>query len=397
MTMSGEKQGVFGLVPGRLAFLVLIGLTLAIYVAFVTVAALNTHNRIGLGGAPLFYDFSVFHQAGILAIAGNAADAYDDGRMIAAQHAAFPGSTLRLPWNYPPTFQLMLMPFGALPYVAAWLAWSCLLYGCYALLVRRLVADPRHISFLLLSPGIAVNLFFGQNGVLSVILMGGGVLLLRSRPILSGILLGILAYKPQLAVLAPLVLICGREWRALAAAVVSQGTLVGLSIAVMGVAPWIGFLHKVTHPATVLSSSSDWRAVPSIMTFAGTIGADVHASAVIHWSIAVLAAGVAMWTWWKTKDALSRLGILATATLLVTPYLRAYDLALMVLSIAALLARAQPTILEKAIIFAAWLLPAYLMFVPPQIQFGPLVTAAMLITLVWCAFSKRSTPQIVSG
>jgi len=146
-----------------------------------------------------------------------------------------------------------------------------------------------------------------------------------------------------------------------------------------------------------LSSSSDWRAVPSIMTFAGTIGADVHASAVIHWSIAVLAAGVAMWTWWKTKDALSRLGILATATLLVTPYLRAYDLALMVLSIAALLARAQPTILEKAIIFAAWLLPAYLMFVPPQIQFGPLVTAAMLINLVRCAFSKRSTPQIVSG
>jgi hypothetical protein len=291
----------------------------------------------------------------------------------------------------------MLMPFGALPYVAAWLIWSCLLYGWYALLVWRLVADPRHRCFLLLAPGVAVNLFFGQNGVLSLVFMGGGVLLLKSRPILGGVLLGLMAYKPQLALLAPLVLICGRQWRALAAAAASQIALVGLSVAVMGVDPWIGFLHKVTHPAIVLSSSSDWRAVPSIMTFARTIGLDGQSSMVFHWSIAALAAGAAMWTWWRTKDALTRLGILAAATLLVTPYLRAYDLALAVLSIAVLLARAQPTILEKTIIFAAWLLPVYLMFAPPQIQFGPLVSAALLIILLRRAFSKEAGAKMVAG
>src|SRR5437868_11180206 len=109
---------------GRLAFLVLVGLTLATYIAFSLVSAMHTHNRIGLGGSPLFYDFSVFHQAGVLANGGHAADAYDDAKMIAAERAAFPGNTPRLPWNYPPTFQMMLMPLGALPYIAAWLIWS---------------------------------------------------------------------------------------------------------------------------------------------------------------------------------------------------------------------------------------------------------------------------------
>lgn len=366
----------------RILVAALIGLTLAAYAAFVTVAALNTHNRIGLGGAPLFYDFSVFHQAGILANEGHAAQAYDDGKMIAAQHAAFPGNTLRLPWNYPPTFQLLMMPLGALPYVPAWLVWTCLLYGGYALLTRRLADDPRRRWFLLLAPGVAVNLFFGQNGVLSVILMGGGVLLLGPRPVLAGVLLGMLAYKPQLALLTPLALIAGREWRALTAAVISQITLAGLSIAVMGLDPWLGFLEKMTHPTAILSSSSDWRAVPSILTFAKTLDLNTQASTVLHWTVAALAAGAVMRGWWKSKDSFVRLGLLATGTLLVTPYLRAYDLALMVLSIAVLLPGPKLTIFEKIIVFAAWLLPAYLMFVPPQVQFGPVVTLAiMLITM----------------
>lgn len=367
----------------RLLFAALIGLTLAAYAALVMVAALNTHGRIGLGGAPLFYDFSVFHKAGALANAGHAADAYDDGKMIAAQHAAFPGSTLRLPWNYPPTFQLMLMPFGALPYVAAWLIWSCLLYGCYAFLIGRLVRDTRHRVFLLLAPGVAVNLFFGQNGVLSTVLMGGGVLLLGSRPILAGILLGMLAYKPQLALLAPLALIAGREWRALAAAAASQAALAALSVAVLGIAPWIDFLHKISHPAAVLASSSDWRAVPSVMTFAKTIGLADQASAVCHWIIAALAASVTLWIWWRRHHPLLRLGVLAAATLLVTPYLRAYDLALTILPIAVVLIRAHITMPEKAIVFTAWLIPAYLMFIPPQVQFGSLVSSLVLVSLLW--------------
>ena len=346
---------------------------------------MNTHNRIGLGGTPLFYDFSVFHQAGVLADTGRAADAYDDGKMISAEHAAFPGSRVRLPWNYPPTFQFLLMPLGALPYAAAWLIWSCVLYGCYAMLARRLVDNPGPLGFLLLAPGVAVNLFVGQNGILSVVLMGGGVLLLRSRPVLGGILLGMMAYKPQFAVLVPFVLLAGREWRALVAALIFQAALMSLSGMVLGMGPWLAFLHRIAEPAAVFSSSSsDWRTIPSVMIFARTLGLGAQASAICHWTIAAMAAAVAVWIWWKTRDGPLRLAVLATATLLVTPYLRGYDMALLVLPIAVLLSRARLTVVEKIVIFGAWLVPALLMFPSPHIQVGPLVSLAMLIVVLAC-------------
>ncbi len=367
----------------NLLFTALAALTVGVYILIAVIAGNSMHNRVGLGGSPLFYDFSVFHQAGLLAGTDHPADAYDDDKMLQAQHATFPGSRLRLPWNYPPTFQLMLMPLGALPYVTAWLVWSCVLYGSYVLFLRRLVGDPAQLGFLLLAPGVAVNLFFGQNGILSVVLIGGGVLLLRSRPILGGILLGMMAYKPQFAVLIPLALLAGREFRAFAAAALSQAALVLLSIIVLGTGPWIAFLHKITQPSSVFtSSSSDWRAIPSMMILARTLGLRDPASSICQWAFALLAAAVVIWCWWKTRDGALRLATIATATILVTPYLRGYDMMLLILPVAALMSLARLTVIEKAVIFGAWLLPAILMFGSWRIQFGPLVSLATLIVVV---------------
>jgi alpha-1,2-mannosyltransferase len=371
----------------RLAFLILVGVTLATYIAFAMVAATHTHNRIGLGGSPLFYDFSVFHTAGSMTNAGHAADAYDDAKMIAAERAAFPGNTLRLPWNYPPTFLMALMPLGALPYVMAWLVWSAFLYGSYVLLARRLTDVPDQLVFLLLAPGAAVNLFFGQNGMLSTVLVGGGVFLLGSRPIMAGVLLGLMAYKPQLALLVPFALLAGREWRALGAAIVSQVALMTLSLIVLGIEPWAAFLYKLAHPAAVFSSSSsDWRAIPSIMIFARALGLAPVAANILHWGIAAAAAAATLWIWRQTKDAYARMAMLATGTMLVTPYLRAYDLFLLVLPVAVLL-RARTGLMAKAILFAAWLAPGVLMFVSPRAQVGALISIAIMAAIFWHAKS----------
>ena len=378
---------------GRLAFLVLVGLTLATYISFVMVAATHTHNRVGLGGSPLFYDFSVFHTVGAMANEGHAAESYDDARMIAAERAAFPGNTLRLPWNYPPTFQVMMMPLGAMPYVAAWLVWSGILYGFYVLLSRRLADAPDPLVFLLLAPGAAVNLFFGQNGILSTVLLGGGVLLLGSRPLLAGMLLGLLSYKPQLAVLAPFALMAGREWRALGAAIVSQLALILVSVALLGAEPWFAFLYKLAHPAAVFSSSSsDWRAIPSVMIFARTLGLGDAASSALHWTVAAIAAAFALWTWHKTRDGFMRMAVLAAATLLVTPYLRSYDLLLLILPVAVML-RSQTGTIEKLVIFAAWLMPGVLMFMKTPVQVAPLASVAVIGLLVLRLWSQRTSPD----
>ena len=114
-------------------------LTLALYGLWVMAAVTLTHHRIAPGGAPMFYDFEAFYEAGRFAVHGDAAAAYDDGRMIAAEHAAFPGMTVRLPWNYPPSLQLLMAPLAALPYGAAWLVWSAVGYGGFVLSLRLLL------------------------------------------------------------------------------------------------------------------------------------------------------------------------------------------------------------------------------------------------------------------
>ena len=93
----------------RLALLIL---TLGFYGLWIKAALSTTHHGIAIGGAPLFYDFEAFYEAGRMALHGNAAAAYDDVRMIAAEHAAFPGMTVRLPWNYPPSLQLLVAPLA---------------------------------------------------------------------------------------------------------------------------------------------------------------------------------------------------------------------------------------------------------------------------------------------
>jgi len=368
---------------GRVA-LILAALILGVYVLVGVVFAMNSHGRLGPNGTPLFYDFSAFYQAAGFADSGHAARAYDDGAMLAAERALFPGASLRLPWNYPPTFQLMLMPLGALPYVAAWLVWSCVLYGLYALLARQIaVAGQRWL--VLLAPGAAVNLLVGQNGLLSTILMGGGVMLLRSRPIVGGALLGLMSYKPHFAVLVPLVLICGREWRALAAAIAAGAGLALLALVMLGADPWFAFVHKALEPSSIFSSSSsDWRSIPSVMIMARSLGVGAGLSSGLHWIVAAAAAVGALWVWRKTSDGQLRVAALATATLLVTPYLRVYDLALLILPVMALLPSAEDErrTIDLAVGCAAWLMPAVLLFSHSSVQLGPVVSVALMVLIL---------------
>ncbi len=364
---------------------VLAALVVAVYAAFAIIAAMNTHNRVVRGGAPMFYDFSAFYQAGAFANAGHAASAYDDATMVAAEQAAFPGSTKRLPWNYPPMFQMLFMPLAALPYVAAWLLWSGLTYGLYALLARSFMSVDR-LWLWLLAPGAAVNLFVGQNGLLSTLLIGGGVLLLRRRPLLAGALLGLMAYKPQFALLAPFALLFGREWRALGAAAASSLTLSLLAVAILGPEPTIAFLHKAAQPSTIFSSSSsDWRSIPSVLILARSLGLSHAVSTILHWSVALAAAAAALWIWRMTSDGPIRAGALASAALLVTPYLRPYDLALLILPVAVLLPADSGLrgLGQRVATFAAWTLPAALTFAPPSIQIGPVVSVTLLAMILW--------------
>ena len=64
-------------------------------------------------------------------------------------------------------------------------------------------------------PAVFINLGHGQNGFLTAGLLGAALLSLPRRPLLSGILFGLLAYKPQFGLLIPVALLVAGQWRAI--------------------------------------------------------------------------------------------------------------------------------------------------------------------------------------
>ena len=347
---------------------------LAFYFGCGIVVASKTHAGITLGGAPLFWDFSAFWEAGKLALTGRAAEAYSDTAMVGAEHAAFPGMTLKLPWNYPPTFQLLLAPFAALPYVQAWLLWSALSLGGLWGLLKSLQAPK---LLLMIAPGVAINVFFGQNGLLSLLILGSGCLLLKNRPLLAGAVLGLMAFKPQLALLVPIYLCAKGAWRSLAAAALSQTVLVLFTVLLWGPAPWFSFFRKALHPSSVIvGSSSDWKAIPSFMTFFKTIGADPPLALLLHIGLAGIVAALAFLAFRKEATKEGQLAILVSGSLLLSPYLRPYDLVLVLGAVPALLRSARPHIFWP-LLGLAWLLPGLIMFGPGEIQVGALAVGVL--------------------
>ena len=71
------------------------------------------------------------------------------------------------------------------------------------------------------TPACPINAIGGQNGFLSAALFLGGVLNIDRRPILSGVLIGLLTFKPHLGVVLPFALVALGAWRVIASAAVT--------------------------------------------------------------------------------------------------------------------------------------------------------------------------------
>src|SRR5205814_996949 len=110
-------------------------------------------------------------------------------------------------WPYPPIMLLIAAPFGALPYLYAFLSWDILTLAALLIVVYRIVPRPSAIPLVLASPFTAWNFLAGQNGFLTGSLLGAALLCLQRRPVLAGIFIGCLSYKPQFGILLPVALI----------------------------------------------------------------------------------------------------------------------------------------------------------------------------------------------
>ena len=106
---------------------------------------------------------------------------------------------------------------------------------------RRLPA----LLLLALTPACLINTIGGQNGFLSAALFLGGVLNIDRRPILAGVLIGLLTFKPHLGIVLPFALVALGAWRVIASAAVTALALFALSTAMFGLDAWREYVAVV--------------------------------------------------------------------------------------------------------------------------------------------------------
>ena len=168
-----------------------------------------------LTGKPVGHDFVAFWAASELARHGDPVAVYSPDTMHLKEQAVIGTKIAIWSWNYPPTFLLMVLPLSLAPYLCSYALWTVGTLGGYLGVIRR-IAPHRLTPFLFLGfPGVYANFLYGQNGFLSTIFMGGGLLLIDAQPFWGGALLGLMSYKPQRGVLIPVALVAGRRWQAL--------------------------------------------------------------------------------------------------------------------------------------------------------------------------------------
>jgi hypothetical protein len=276
-------------------------------------------------------DFVGEWTAGQLVLQGHPADAYNWAIHKQAETELvgydFGGD---FPWSYPPPFLFFIGELARLPYFPAFAVWIAATWVGFALVLRAIVGH--RLGFLLAAafPATMFNIAVGQNGFLTAALIGGTLLFLNKRPVLAGVLLGMLTYKPQLGIIFPLALVVSGHWRAFATAAIVSIAMALASLIVFGSATWEAFFQGTAMLAkVVLGNGVGFGKLHSLFGFVRVIGG----TETMAWTIQIFAAfactvGVLI-LWHRPVMFELKAAALSIATLFITPYVYIYDLTIL--------------------------------------------------------------------
>jgi len=285
---------------------------------------------------PLGTDFSNVYAAGMLASNGKPDVAYDWPSEHAVEKAIFGRDVPFYGWHYPPQFLLVAAILALVPYGWALALWMATTLSAYIAIIRVILPQPTAVLVALAYPAVFVNLLHGQNGFINTALLGGALLLLDRRPITSGVLIGLLAYKPQFGVLIPLMLLATARWTVLAAASATVLAACTVTLSMFGTKVWVAFAASTTLTRHVVleAGSTGWEKIQSIFSAVRMWGGGVDLAYMAQGALALGVAAGLIWLWRSEAAVDLKASALAVAALIATPYVLDYDLMILAVAIA---------------------------------------------------------------
>jgi arabinofuranan 3-O-arabinosyltransferase len=351
---------------------------------------------ISSSGHPAVGDYLGIYAAGTLADAGAPASAYD----LAAQHATVQALSQKpdagsFPWAYPPTFLLVASALALLPFTPSMLIWTIGTLMAFAGAIARISASRRDMLLMLATPATWLNVYIGQNGALTAALFGFALVLLRTRPVVAGVLIGCLSIKPHLGLLIPIALLAGGFYRTFGAAVLTAAVLAALSAAVFGTGPWLQWPVQMAHVRMIIETGAETFKIQSPFGLARSFGATPHLALMIQSAATAAMIGLIAALWRRRDVAFDlKAAALAAAATLATPYLFVYDLPLLTIAQAFLLRHLWPRGVQKSegygLLIANVLIVAFSTVQPlPLAVFGSAIVLGLILRRVWLEAAHR--------
>src|SRR5580658_1390578 len=388
--LTGERARAYGW-----SFLVVAGVITLVWIAL---------SRGGLDptGKPLGTDFTSFWSASKLALGGDPAAAYDVAAHHAREAGIFGRDTGYAAFFYPPIFLLICLPLGLLPYLAALAAWLAATGALYVRMARAWLGAQAGWMPIFAFPAVLTNLGHGQNGFLSAALFGAGALWLEERPILAGLCLGALCYKPHLGPMIPIALIIAGRWKAIAGAALAVVALTAASLAVLGADAWRGFLADSGLARAALEQGLVGDAkMQSAFAAVRLWGGPVWLGYGVQAAVAAGAVAGLVWLHQRAPRGAAEGPALIVAALMASPFLLDYDLVILAAPMAWLASEGARTGFrdwEKTTLAAAFVLPAVsrTLASAAHLPLAPFVLAALLAVILRRGIGSPAIPAHLS-
>jgi hypothetical protein len=351
-------------VAGRIGLPVTLFLAAAAILAAVLVAFDDWRLLFAGGHAkPLGRDFLIFWRASGDIWRGDLAAVFDPLKLSAAMDAILGGPPGFTSFPYPPLGTWFIAPLAALPYAVAWPAWLIVTFAAFAVSLRRFFTSTgAGLLLLATAPASLVNIAAGQNGFLSAALLGGGLLALERRPILAGLLIGLLSFKPQLGLLLPFVLLVGGYGRVFAVAAATCVTLFVGSVAFLGWTPWSLYFEAGLPLQRLLLETGlgpFMAMMPSFIMSARILDLPLWIGYALQAAVAIGVLVACCWAIRQKAPLEQRIAVVMAGAVVAPPYCFNYDLTILVAAqILAWPGRRSLETTELTVFALAWLLPA---------------------------------------
>jgi hypothetical protein len=375
--------------------------------------AVTSDGRNDYQNRPLGTDFSNIYAGGTYVLDGKPELAFDPPLQHEREKAIFGPETPFYGWCYPPFLLFIAGALALMPYAVALLVWqlsTLLLYLGMLALVIRAAAGPaapdilRERMWLLLAlafPAVLVNIGHGHNGFLTAALLGTALVVLDARPILAGVLFGLLSYKPQFGVMIPLVLVATARWRTFASAAVTVATLALASTLAFGPQIWTAFVDSFpfTREVVLEQGGTGWHKIQSVFSWTRMWGGSVAVAYAAQGAVTLALAASLIWLWRSGADRALKSAALAIASILATPYSLDYDMMALAPAIAFLAVNGMTrgfATWEKSALAFLWLVP---LIARPFAEYTlvPLGAPAMLIVFALILRRAAKDPGLASG